>query len=161
MVHRLSYFLIIAPCYVELFPQYFNCKTHTKNIVLLYYAVTLEVIMKFGYFDDPNREYVITTPETPLPPITEKRAMELFRWVLKQYELAVYSNTRDDINQNQFDSLVSFTYNVGVTAFKNSTLLKRINTNASQQSIINAFMMWNKPKEIIGRRKREVELYFS
>ena len=67
MVHRLSYFLIIAPCYVELFPQYFNCKTHTKNIVLLYYAVTLEVIMKFGYFDDPNREYVITTPETPLP----------------------------------------------------------------------------------------------
>ena len=95
------------------------------------------------------------------PPITEKRAMELFRWVLKQYELAVYSNTRDDINQNQFDALVSFTYNVGVNAFKNSTLLKRINANASQQSITNAFMMWNKPKEIIGRRKREVELYFS
>ena len=95
------------------------------------------------------------------PPITEKRAMELFRWILKQYELAVYSNTRDDINQNQFDALVSFTYNVGVTAFKNSTLLKRINANASQQSITNAFMMWNKPKEIIGRRKREVELYFS
>ena len=23
--------------------------------------------MKFGYFDDANREYVITTPETPLP----------------------------------------------------------------------------------------------
>ena len=33
------------------------------------------------------------------PPITEKRAMELFRWILKQYELAVYSNTRDDINR--------------------------------------------------------------
>ena len=74
------------------------------------------------------------------PPITEKRAMELFRWILKQYELAVYSNTRDDINQNQFDAFVSFTYNVGVTAFKNSTLLKRINANASQQSITNAFI---------------------
>ena len=23
--------------------------------------------MKFGYFDDANREYVITTPKTPLP----------------------------------------------------------------------------------------------
>ena len=23
--------------------------------------------MKFGFFDDPNREYVITTPKTPLP----------------------------------------------------------------------------------------------
>lgn len=95
------------------------------------------------------------------PPITQKRAMELFRWVLKHYELAVYSNTRDDINQNQFDSLVSFTYNVGVSAFKNSTLLKRINARSSDQSIKNAFMMWNKPKEIIGRRKREVDLYFS
>lgn len=95
------------------------------------------------------------------PPITQKRAMELFRWILKHYELAVYSNTRDDINQNQFDSLVSFTYNVGVSAFKNSTLLKRINARSSDQSIKNAFMMWNKPKEIIGRRKREVDLYFS
>lgn len=95
------------------------------------------------------------------PPITQKRAMELFRWILKHYELAVYSNTRDDITQNQFDSLVSFTYNVGVSAFKNSTLLKRINARSSDQSIKNAFMMWNKPKEIIGRRKREVDLYFS
>ena len=23
--------------------------------------------MKFGYFDDQNKEYVITTPQTPLP----------------------------------------------------------------------------------------------
>ena len=23
--------------------------------------------MKFGYFDDRNKEYVITTPQTPLP----------------------------------------------------------------------------------------------
>ena len=23
--------------------------------------------MKYGYFDDANREYVITTPKTPLP----------------------------------------------------------------------------------------------
>ena len=27
----------------------------------------MEEIMKFGYFDDKNREYVITTPRTPLP----------------------------------------------------------------------------------------------
>jgi len=94
-------------------------------------------------------------------PITEKRAMELFKWVLRQFELTVYTNTRDDINQNQFDALVSFTYNVGQQAFKKSTLLRRINARASDQSIENAFMMWNKPKEIIGRRKREVKLYFT
>jgi len=94
-------------------------------------------------------------------PITEKRAMELFKWVLRQFELTVYTNTRDDINQNQFDALVSFTYNVGQQAFKKSTLLRRINARASDQSIENAFMMWNRPKEIIGRRKREVKLYFT
>lgn len=27
----------------------------------------MEILMKFGYFDDKNREYVITTPQTPLP----------------------------------------------------------------------------------------------
>jgi lysozyme len=95
------------------------------------------------------------------PPITEQRAMELFRNTLKHYELSVYSNTRDDINQNQFDSLVSFCYNIGVNGFKNSTLVKRINAGASEQSITNAFLMWLKPKEITGRRKREVKLYFT
>jgi len=95
------------------------------------------------------------------PPITEKRAMELFQNVLKHYELSVYSNTRDDLNQNQFDSLVSFCFNIGVNGFKNSTLVKRINAGASQQSITNAFLMWLKPKEITGRRKREVKLYFT
>ena len=94
-------------------------------------------------------------------PITLERAMELFKSVLKHYELAVYTNTRDDINQNQFDGLVSLTYNIGVSAFKNSTLLKQINILGSEDSIRKAFMMWNKPKEIIGRRKRECDLFFA
>lgn len=95
------------------------------------------------------------------PAITEQRAMDLFHFTLKHYELTVYSNTIDSINQNQFDSLVSLCYNIGVNAFKNSTLVKRINAVASQQSITNAFLMWLKPKEITGRRKREVALYFT
>ena len=31
--------------------------------------------MKYGYFDDANREYVITTPKTPLPWINYLAAM--------------------------------------------------------------------------------------
>jgi lysozyme len=95
------------------------------------------------------------------PVITKARAIELFKYILKQYELAVYSTTRDDINQNQFDSLVSLTYNIGINGWKNSTLLKRINANAAALEIEKAFMMWSKPKEIIGRRKTEVKQYFS
>ena len=95
------------------------------------------------------------------PPITQARAMELFKFILRQFEMTVYSNTRDDINQNQFDSLTSLCYNIGQQAFKNSTLVKRINSRASDQSVKNAFLMWNKPAEIMKRRKREVELYFK
>jgi lysozyme len=93
--------------------------------------------------------------------ITKARAIELFKYILKQYELAVYSTTRDDINQNQFDSLVSLTYNIGINGWKKSTLLKRINANAAALEIEKAFMMWSKPKEIIGRRRTEVKQYFS
>ena len=107
------------------------------------------------YYEDGTKVKMTDTA------ITMARAMELFKYVLKNYELTVYSNTRDDINQNQFDSLTSLCYNIGETNFKNSTLVKRINARASDQIIKNAFMMWNKPPEIIGRRKRECELYFK
>ena len=107
------------------------------------------------YYENGNKVKMTDSP------ITKERAIELFKHILSHYELTVYSNTRDDINQNQFDSLTSLCYNIGGTNFKNSTLVKRINARASDQSIKNAFMMWNKPKEIIGRRKRECELYFK
>lgn len=95
------------------------------------------------------------------PPITKERAMELFKYILKNYELAVYSNTRDDINQNQFDALVSICYNIGVTGFKNSTLVKKINNNSDDVVVKAAFLMWKNPPEIMGRRNREVALYFK
>lgn len=95
------------------------------------------------------------------PPITKEMAMELFRIIVKQYETTVWSVTRDDINQNQFNALVSICYNIGVNGFKKSTLLKRVNENPKQPSIRDAFLMWNKPKELIKRRKREATLYFS
>lgn len=95
------------------------------------------------------------------PAITPLRSIELFKYVLKHYELTVYSNTRDDINQNQFDSLTSLCYNIGVSAFKNSTLVKRINARASDELIKTAFLMWRKPASIVPRRKREMNLYFK
>lgn len=95
------------------------------------------------------------------PPISRERAMSLFRNVLKIYETTVWSVTRDDINQNQFNALVSICYNIGVTGFKNSTLLKLVNKNPSNQKIADAFRMWKKPIILLPRRNREVKLYFS
>ena len=37
--------------------------------------------MQYGHFDDKNREYVITTPKTPLPWINYLGSQEFFRLI--------------------------------------------------------------------------------
>lgn len=93
-------------------------------------------------------------------PITRERAIALFKTTLKHYELTVYSTTRDDINQHQFNSLVSICYNIGVNGFKSSTLLRLVNTNPNDPAISEAFKMWKKP-DLLQRRIREANMYFA
>jgi lysozyme len=99
------------------------------------------------------------------PQITKERALELFLNNLKKYEIDVNAMTRDDITQNQFNSLVSFAYNLGSQALKNSTLLKKININPNDSSIIIEFNKWvnaggKKLNGLVIRRSAEASLYF-
>jgi lysozyme len=98
-------------------------------------------------------------------PITELQAIELLKQTLKQYELAVDSYCRDDINQNKFDALVDFAYNCGIDNLKSSTLLKKVNTNPNDITIGLEFAKWNKGggkilNGLVKRRAAESELYF-
>ena len=98
--------------------------------------------------------------------ISEGFATNLLEVMLTPYEKAVDSFCRDDINQNQFDALVSFAYNLGVTALKNSTLLKKVNTNPNDKTIKNEFLKWvnaggKKLQGLVNRRTEESDLYFS
>lgn len=99
-------------------------------------------------------------------PITKERGLELLKITLKMFEKQVDSLTRDDINQNQFDALCSFCYNVGAANLKISTLLKKVNINPNDESIALEFVKWNKAngKVLNGltkRRQKEAILYFS
>lgn len=63
------------------------------------------------------------------------------------------------ISQNQFDALASFIYNVGETAFKNSTMLRLINAN-ELRSAANQFDVWVNVKGkriqgLVNRRNAE------
>ena len=100
------------------------------------------------------------------PAITKEKAEELLKFLLGSYEKDVDSFCRDDINQNQFDALVSFAYNCGPRSLKSSTLLKKVNTNPKDVTIADEFMMWNKAggHVLVGltkRRQAEADLYFS
>jgi GH24 family phage-related lysozyme (muramidase) len=99
--------------------------------------------------------------------ITEKEADALLKQDLIKFEQAVLNYVTIDLNQNQFDALVSFCFNVGTQAFKGSTLVKRLN-NGENPNIVAAEELprWNKGdgKVLEGlsrRRSAEVELFCS
>ena len=116
----------------------------------------------FGSTYYPNGERVrLTDPE-----ITLEQGLEIYHDNLLIYQIAVDSFTRDDINQNQFDALVSFAYNVGIQALKTSKLLRLINENPNDPEIAKQFLRWvydegRKVKGLINRRNAEINLYFS
>ena len=70
------------------------------------------------------------------------------------------------LNQNQFDALISFIYNVGTGNFSNSTLLRKVRANPQDNSIVDEFLRWVYSKgrvlpDLQRRRLAEMKLYFS
>lgn len=70
------------------------------------------------------------------------------------------------LNQNQFDALVSFVFNVGAGNFGSSTLLRRIKENPTDRDIEMQFRRWVYANGkvlpgLVKRRKDESKLYFS
>ena len=94
-------------------------------------------------------------------PLTLNEAKTLARSVADIFANKVDYLVTSNINQNQFNALVSLAYNIGIHGFIKSTVLKLVNKNPSDPMIRQAFMLWTKNKELIGRRKSEVNQYFS
>lgn len=68
-----------------------------------------------------------------------------------------------ELRQTQFDSLVSFVFNLGEGAFGKSTLLKKVNLRRHDE-VPNEFLKWNRAggkviKGLIRRREAEAKLY--
>lgn len=100
------------------------------------------------------------------PAIDEEHASCLLNNMIISYENSVKMLVQKPISQNQFDALVSFTYNLGAANLSKSTLLKKLNADPNDKSIKNEFLKWNKAggKELNGltrRRHEEALLYFS
>lgn len=95
--------------------------------------------------------------------ITKAEAEEILKRDLVQYEDGVRGLVQIGITQGQFDALVSFAYNAGVSALAKSTLLKRVNAGRFDEGPAE-FMKWTKGggRELPGlvrRRRAEVKLW--
>ena len=98
--------------------------------------------------------------------ITEEKAFEILEYIAnKDFGSNINKVVKVPLNQNQFDALVSFVYNIGSGNFEKSTLLKKVN----QSDFIGAsleFEKWNKAngKVLNGLTKRrlaEKELFLK
>lgn len=98
-------------------------------------------------------------------PLTEKEASDLLIKMLAEYEAYVNKVLKREINQNQYDALVSFTYNLGGGALAKSTLIRKVNENPCDVTIRDEFMKWVNAggkvlKGLVIRRKAESDLYY-
>ena len=90
--------------------------------------------------------------------ISESDGDKLLDKMLVKYEDAVNRYVQVPINQNQFDALVSFCYNVGQENLRNSTLLKKVNAK-DFKGAADQFLRWNRAggKVLAGLTKRRTD----
>ena len=97
--------------------------------------------------------------------ITQDEAETLLHQDLIRFEKCINEYVNVDLDQNEYDALICFAFNVGCNAVKNSTLLKLLNSGdfagAAQQ-----FKRWDKAggKPLAGltrRRQAESELFLA
>ena len=96
---------------------------------------------------------------------TLEQAKSYMRYDLIEFEHTVNSLVKVPLNQNQFDALVSLTYNIGSGAFKSSTLLKKLNLS-DYKGAADQFDVWvnaggKRMQGLANRRAKEKSLFLS
>ena len=97
---------------------------------------------------------------TKANPKSRAFVMEVLMKDLDKFEDAVRRGTKTRPWQFRFDAFVHIAFNIGTSGFLNSTFL-RLHNAGDKLGAGRAIMLWNKPKEIIGRRLREQRLYLT
>lgn len=97
--------------------------------------------------------------------ITQEQADALLEEDIHEFELAIQRLVHVNLTQNQFDALVSFTFNLGIGSLKQSTLLKKLNAG-DITGAANEFNRWvyaggKKLTGLVKRRSAERLMFIS
>ena len=91
--------------------------------------------------------------------VTQQEADKILEEDMKEYEGYINDYVTVDLNQNQFDSLVSWVFNLGPSNLKASTMLKVLN-NGAYEDVPAQIKRWNKAAGVVLEgliRRREAE----
>ena len=107
--------------------------------------------------------YGTTLGIRPAMRITLQEAEDYLKRDLKQFEDCVNMLVKVVLTQNEFDALVSWTYNLGCGSLRKSTMLKYLN-EGKKQFVTSEMVKWNKAngrvlKGLILRREAEAVLF--
>jgi lysozyme len=95
--------------------------------------------------------------------ISRKRGLRLLQNDAETAADEIHRSVEVHLNQTQFDALVSFVFNVGIGAFRDSTLLRLLN-RGQYDSVPKQLNRWvfsqgQKLDSLIARRKAEGRLF--
>jgi lysozyme len=95
--------------------------------------------------------------------LSDQQVLDLLSQDVNPAAQLVTNKVTVTLNQNQFDALTSFTFNVGGDAFIGSTLLKLLNQGQYDQ-VPAQLRRWNKAggqvvQGLINRRENEIKLW--
>lgn len=98
--------------------------------------------------------------------ITRADADAFLKHDVGQFVQAVVGSVQVPITNNEFCSLVSFTYNVGPGALQRSSLLRLLNQGAARSVVANEFGKWvfasgQKLNGLVRRREAEKALFLK
>lgn len=98
-------------------------------------------------------------------PISVEEATDMLQYQCDRVYGHCVSGKAISSTQNQFDAMVSFTYNVGCGAFGSSTLLRKHNAR-DYKGAADEFLRWNKAggkilNGLVRRRDAERKLYLT
>jgi lysozyme len=91
--------------------------------------------------------------------ITDQQCDEILMRDLEKFEATLDEALEVPVADHEYDALLSIMFNVG-PQFATSTAIKRLN-QGDRRGCADAIMMWNKPPEIIGRRKTEQSQFLT
>jgi lysozyme len=93
-------------------------------------------------------------------PVSEDDALALLAQDALTAANAVRAYVTVPLTQSQFDALTSFVYNVGVGAFKRSTMLTVLNGGYYDAAALQ-FDSWHLPASVISRRNSEKQQFLA